>query len=430
MQWIGFGLAAVTGAILGYLLLQARRRIRAAEQEARSIEEHSTQRLQAVEQSKTQVQQESQEVSALIDQLIENSPMGIAVLDASKNIVRANALAASMVPRVKDGGRVEIDGRSYDVTITPMDQGFLYVVRDRTEVAKEQQDRMRIEQAQRRASFLAEAAAALIPVADVPTLMERIRSLAVPRLAEAITPDLQLVAPKDPSLGEEFVRLARASIHNARALNESQLSVRARDALIEGALAQVRTRHSPINVQVQTLDKLLMKGDVPSYPTKLIGTPRRHTALLLKIVEDILESASKGSATMALQRGEVDLAELVLDVADGYKQHFAAASCPVEFKVVGPLKGRWDWLRMEQAISNLMTYAIQTGAGCPVRIVSQPEPERVRLTLHHYANDATAAGAAVALQMTRWIVEAHGGTMRVEDEGGVKRAIVVDLPRA
>jgi signal transduction histidine kinase len=469
MEWIGFALAGVIAAALVFFYIRSRQKILAIEKTASALSDAVDERsknereMQAAAALKEQAQQAAQnalaEVNALIDQLIQNSPDGIGILDDSMKVVRANALATGMVTRFKESGSFDLDGRRFDVKLSKLPKGYLYVVRDRTEETQSRQQiederrmRAKVEQAQARAAFLADAGAALIPTADLEATADRAIRLAVPRLAEgcrvsvgdvkaAIGSEeyslrvpvpggvMEFAAPKDKALAEDLARLVSASIKNAQGLEEGILAQLARDELIKGALAQVRTKASPFNVQAQTVDKLLMKGDVPSYQTKLIGTPRRHTALLLKMVEDILESASMGAEKLSVNVEEVDLAELILDIADGYKQHFASASCPVEFKVVGPIKGKWDWLRIEQAIANLMTYAIQTGASCPVRFLVKHDPGKVDIELHHYLNDAAAPGAALALQMTRRIIEAHRGTLRVENEGGVKQAILIQLPR-
>jgi signal transduction histidine kinase len=117
----------------------------------------------------------------------------------------------------------------------------------------------------------------------------------------------------------------------------------------------------------------------------------------------------------------------------------------VEAEVV---RGRWDGVRLEQVVTNLLSNAGKYGLGRPIHVTVQDRDGHVRLVVEDHGigvpPDAvdrlfrpferigtvkTATGLGLGLYISAQIVRVHGGAIRVEDTplGGAR--FVVDLPR-
>ena len=107
----------------------------------------------------------------------------------------------------------------------------------------------------------------------------------------------------------------------------------------------------------------------------------------------------------------------------------------------------WDALRIDEVVTNLVQNAIRYAPGHPIEISVEGEEERARLTVRDHgpgilpeergriferfgkAGIAVQSGLGLGLYITRQIVEAHGGLIRIAGDGTSGATFVVELPR-
>jgi signal transduction histidine kinase len=114
----------------------------------------------------------------------------------------------------------------------------------------------------------------------------------------------------------------------------------------------------------------------------------------------------------------------------------------------GPLLGRWDRVRLEQVVANLVSNAIRYGGAGPVEVTLRAGPGEVTLAVRDHGrgiaaedrarifdryergrNAQGAGGLGLGLYVVRRIVEAHGGRIAVESQPGDGATFTVTLPR-
>ena len=112
-----------------------------------------------------------------------------------------------------------------------------------------------------------------------------------------------------------------------------------------------------------------------------------------------------------------------------------------------PVRGAWDRLRLSQVVTNLLSNAVKYGAGNPVEVSYGPsaagafvlvrdrgigiEPADQRQIFERFERAVSSrnyGGLGLGLYIVRRIVEAHGGTIRVESAPGEGSAFLVELP--
>jgi len=165
-------------------------------------------------------------------------------------------------------------------------------------------------------------------------------------------------------------------------------------------------------------------------------------------VDALLDVSRLTQGRLALTWEELDLTEVVREVAERFAQQAAKAGCELKVVAEERVVGRWDRLRLEQVVTNLLSNALKYGAGRPVHVEVEGESERAVLAVRdegigiepehlerifgkfeRAVSGRHYGGLGLGLYITRQIVQALEGTIEVESEPGHGATFRVVLPR-
>jgi len=176
----------------------------------------------------------------------------------------------------------------------------------------------------------------------------------------------------------------------------------------------------------------------------------RQLRRLERLVDDLAELSRIESGDLPLDRGGIDLRELISELAEDFRER--AAEHGLRFQITGePVRAVADSMRIQQAFSNLIDNAIKYGGTnntididigsfddrAVVRITDHGEgvssAEKERIFRRFYRVDKSRsqeiAGTGLGLAITKHLVLLHRGTIDVESEPGKGATFVVTLPR-
>jgi PAS domain S-box-containing protein len=253
----------------------------------------------------------------------------------------------------------------------------------------------------------------------------------------------------DVIVAEDLARRAGLAIANARSFQDAQEAIRMRDEFLQVASHELRTPLTPMQLQLDALGRALersgMKGE--QLTTKL-DTFNRQLGRLSKLVETLLDVSRIAAGRLTLQLEELDFVDIARDVVERFREELRRAGSEVAFRSEGPIMGRWDRLRVEQILSNLLSNAAKYGAGKPMEVDVRASNGTVRLdvvdrgigidkeaigrifgrfergvSVRHYG------GLGLGLYIARQIAEAHGGTILARSQIGEGSTFTVVLPR-
>ena len=167
-----------------------------------------------------------------------------------------------------------------------------------------------------------------------------------------------------------------------------------------------------------------------------------------RMIEDLMDLArARLAGGISLKPEPTDLASLLPRVQQEYQAAYPTRR--IELEQQGDLKGNWDAERLAQVISNLLGNALKYGTETePVQVRADgTRATSVSLSLLNAGSIAAETlphlfdpfqrgqrppgrneGLGLGLYIVQQIVEAHGGSVRVQSEGG-RTTFTVEIPR-
>jgi PAS domain S-box-containing protein len=243
----------------------------------------------------------------------------------------------------------------------------------------------------------------------------------------------------------------RREQERARLLAELKRAVRVRDEFLSVASHELRTPLTPLGLKLGALERELERQPDSPFVQKVrdyVRTGRRQVKRLSDLVGDLLDVSRIAAGRFRLQWEDVDLAEAVREVASRFEAQAAQTGAALRVETPGAVPGRWDRLKLEQVLTNLLDNALKYGPGKPVHVRLEADPARVRVTVRdegigiapeslarifgrfeRAVSERNYGGLGLGLYITRTIVEAMGGEIRVASEPGRGAAFTVELPR-
>ncbi|HSP78171.1 MAG TPA: HAMP domain-containing sensor histidine kinase [Myxococcaceae bacterium] len=167
------------------------------------------------------------------------------------------------------------------------------------------------------------------------------------------------------------------------------------------------------------------------------------------LIDELLDAGRITSGRLRLEREEVDLAALVREAVGRMSESFVRAGCEVLLFAELPVSGRWDRVRLEQVVGNLLSNAAKYGRGQPVEVrveavdeilarlmvkdggigIAPEDQARIFERFERAVTGNQFHGLGLGLWITRQIVESHGGRILVHSTPGVGSTFSVELPR-
>ncbi|MDC0684380.1 ATP-binding protein [Sorangium atrum] len=239
----------------------------------------------------------------------------------------------------------------------------------------------------------------------------------------------------------------RLLLDERRARAAAEEATRLRDEFLLIASHELRTPVTSLQLSMQSLGQRLSLGMDAERVRSAVALSGRQIKRLSNLVDMLLDVSRIQAGRLELDRAPVDLRELVAEIAAQLGDQLAQSGSTLAVRAEQPITGWWDRYRLEQVVTNLLTNAIKFGEREPIEITITAEEGVARLSVADHGLGIPAevrtqlferfrrgvssrnyGGLGLGLFITRTIVEAHGGRIRLSSEVGQGSTFCVELP--
>jgi signal transduction histidine kinase len=227
---------------------------------------------------------------------------------------------------------------------------------------------------------------------------------------------------------------------------------------LAGSFEQIRQFSTDVSHELRTpltairgqLEVALFTASTPEQYREAMLNALEDVERLGQIVKALLLLSQSESGQLALQKTDVNLSPLVLDVVDQFQIPAEAAHVELTSELPGECLIEADRIQIERLVSNLLSNAVKyTPEGGRVWVRLHRDEQEARLEVEDNGPGIPAAdlphifdrfyrvpsvdlnperGLGLGLSFVAWIAKAHGGTVEVTSEPGRGSLFTVRLP--
>ncbi|HAZ11385.1 MAG: hypothetical protein A2X86_20100 [Bdellovibrionales bacterium GWA2_49_15] len=238
------------------------------------------------------------------------------------------------------------------------------------------------------------------------------------------------------------------------ARSEAEKALQLRDEFFAVISHELRTPLNSLSLVIQLLerklkDKIFVSANVKESDSfgEVLGKAQAQVSKISSLLEDFLDVSRIRKGKLSIQKMSVNLFEIIKKCVSQFEGMTGQASVPIEIRIDDGIVGQWDPARIEQIISNLLSNAIKYGDGKPIEIFGKVEGNTALITVKDYGIGISKdnqekifqcferavhlsefEGFGLGLYISQQLVNAQGGTIRVDSELGQGTSFIVELP--
>lgn len=230
------------------------------------------------------------------------------------------------------------------------------------------------------------------------------------------------------------------------------LALKSRDDFIQVASHELNTPLTALKLQVQMLKRDLTKPGSNIITSeklqKFLDQENGQINRLIHLIEDMLAITSIGAGSLKINQSVVRVDELVRDTMVTLHDIIETSGSELVIDLEENINGIFDPERFEQILTNLITNAVKYGNSRPISVklstnegwlsievidhglgISSEAKERIFGRFERNISASEVSGLGLGLFITRQLVEAHHGHIRVESGGENKGSrFLVEMP--
>lgn len=252
-------------------------------------------------------------------------------------------------------------------------------------------------------------------------------------------------------IGKEVANRLAVAVDNAILYQEAKSAISARDEFLSIASHELKTPLTSMLLQLQSVLHSMKSQSLATFSIdktmQMLESTIGQSKRLSKLVNDLLNISLITTGRLELERERTNLTQVTKDVIVRLEDAAKKSGSSIGFEVKGSVVGKWDKIRIEQAVTNLIANAIKYGGGRDIDVVvekvnnkavlsvadtgagiSKNQQERIFNRFQRGDVSPSIQGLGVGLYLVSEIVKAHGGEIKVESKLGQGSTFYLSLP--
>lgn len=232
-----------------------------------------------------------------------------------------------------------------------------------------------------------------------------------------------------------------------------QKEIKSRDEFLSIASHELKTPLSAMLLQIQTALYNIRNVSLANFSVekllKMLQSTEQQTKRLSKMINDLLNISLITTDRFDLEKEKIDLSHLTKEVIDRFAERAEREGSPIKLQTEKDVIGNWDKLRIEQAITNLITNAMKYGGNKPITIVvghangmgtikvsdhgigiPADRQKRIFERFERGVSNHSYKGLGVGLYITQHIVQTHEGKITLQSKPNTGSTFTISLPLA
>ena len=263
----------------------------------------------------------------------------------------------------------------------------------------------------------------------------------------------RLFGEDEEQLAQFITTLAGAAWENAEGFSRVEQAVRARDDFLAIASHELKTPLTPLQLQLDSLRRTLNRAGMKDPPVRSsLEMMDRQVERLTNLVQSLLDVARIAGGRLELQPEDLDLGELVREVAQRFTREAEHSGSKLEVTTDSPLpllralgshparagghepadqrhqiwRGQADRHAGQRPPRTSSSWRSRTReSDC-----RREDAARIFRRFERAVSSRFYGGLGLGLYITRQIIEAHGGHISVRSAPGQGSTFTVTLPRS
>ncbi len=246
---------------------------------------------------------------------------------------------------------------------------------------------------------------------------------------------------------ENLIKLATLQQENLHYKKE----VQARDEFLSIASHELKTPLAAMLLQLQLALHNIRNVSLANFSVekllKMLQSTEQQSRRLSKMINDLLNVSLITTGRMELEKEKTDLSQLVRDVTDRFSGRAEKEGFPIMVSAPTPVVGEWDKLRIEQAVTNLISNAIKYGNSEPISVavgtngnmamisvtdsgigIPHDKQERIFERFERAVANSAYKGLGVGLYITKHIITTHNGRIKLISKPNNGATFIIELP--
>lgn len=223
---------------------------------------------------------------------------------------------------------------------------------------------------------------------------------------------------------------------------ERRRAVELRDEFISIASHELRTPLTTLNLGLYSAKRGASKETL-----LVVATMQGQLDRLVRLVDEMLDISRMVGGRLVLDLEPLELTAIVRTVAARLQEDLEHARCPLLLDIDVPIRLSGDRRRLEQVTANLLQNALKYGAGKPVELrvrrsgssavlvvrdlgigIPHTEHQRIFQRFERAVSDRSYGGLGLGLYIVGQVVDAHGGSIKLDSAPGAGASFTVRLP--